>query len=252
MKKVILFLTTVSLTFLFIELFLNVSEVSSPSVTKNDDTLGSALKGNANLIFFNEGFYIGKVNKFGYYGPAYSPIKPKGTLRIALVGDSYVESHQLFDRKSFRAIMEKELKEKLKKNIQVLNFGMSGFNLNDDYCYYVNFVKKYNPDYTLYFVSNEDFDSARTSLRRPYCEIINDSLKINYSFRYLPDYIYRKKTAWFRGKSILLGWMFQAKNLIKKGYAPRILFDKFYMDNKTKEENISQSLEPEIKAVNFW
>ena len=105
MKNILLFFLSFVFTLFLIEVFLQVSEVSSLSVTKNDELLGSSLKPNSNLILFNEGFYIGKVNKYGYYGPDYPPDKDNNIVRIALIGDSYVESHQLFDRNSLRKIV---------------------------------------------------------------------------------------------------------------------------------------------------
>ena len=226
------------ITLIVIEVFLQTSEVSSVSVSRNDDTLGLALKPNIKLIFFNEGFHIGETNKYGYYGPAYSPEKDSNVIRICLVGDSYVESHQLFDRNSFRCLLESELSLITGKQTQVLNFGMSGFNLIDDYCYYENFVKKFHPDFTLFFVSNDDFSTSRTSESRPYCYIENDSLIISYDFRKNSNFIHKQKTAWFRGKSIILSWISKTKEIINTGLLPSILFDKFYLRlSKSKTNN---------------
>ena len=251
-KNIVLFIISFVIILLIGELYLQTAEINALSVTRNDMKLGSALKPNKKLIFFNEGFYIGGVNGYGYYGPGYPPDKEINTLRIALIGDSYVEAHQLFDRQSMRALIEKELGKRLKKKVEVLNFGMSGFNLNDDYCYYHNFVKTFYPDVSLFFVSDEDFDTQRTSLRRPLCYLDSSRLEINYDFRENPDFKQRIKTQWYRGKSILLGWFYKSREIIQNKLWQPIVFDKFYVwfsENNIVKENDEENRNPKLQPV---
>lgn len=249
-KSILLISLTFLVTLTLMEVIIQSSEIDSLSVTKNDLTLGSSLKPNRNLISFKEGFYMGGTNKYGYYGHSYPHKKPNNTIRIALVGDSYVESHQLFDRISMRALIENKLSESLNKKVEVLNFGMSGFNLNDDYCLYSLFVKNFNPDFSLFFVSNEDFDAQPTSNRRPQCAINGDSLIINHKFRLNKDFIHRMNTSWYRGQSIILGWVFRVKEIIHKNLWGSVIFDKFWnfqnkdVSNKQEEQNQKIKIEP--------
>ena len=132
MKSLFFFCCAFFSIIIVLELFIQNSGVGNLSISENDRQNGQVLKKNTNIIYFNEGFYIGKTNKYGYYGPDYDTIKSEGSLRIALIGDSYVEGHQVFDRNHFRCLLEKNLNDSLNKKVEVLNFGMSGFNLNDN------------------------------------------------------------------------------------------------------------------------
>lgn len=239
-KKISLFFLFFFITMMFLEFFIQSSEIDSLSISKNDSINGSILKQNKDLIYFNEGFYMGETNKFGYYGPSYPENKDSLTLRIALVGDSYVEGHQVFDRNHFRSLLENALSKKIGKKVEVLNFGMSGFNLNDDYCYYKNLVYKFNPDLVLFFLSNEDMDTKPTSARRPQCYLENGKLKIDHSFVKTDDYLNRKKTSWYRGKSVILGYSYKFLKLCKSDEWKSIVFDKFYSKNANDLEVFSE------------
>jgi hypothetical protein len=255
-KNTFLFLVVLIISFIAIELFLSLAEINSLSSSTNDPVLGSKLISGRNQIFFNEGFSLGKVNEFGYLGKGYPYEKDTNVFRIALLGDSYVEGCQVFSRDHFGTIIEKTLKEKLNKKIEVLNFGMSGFCLIDCYCYYNNFVKKFNTDLVLFFVTDEDINTLETSNRRPKCSFENDSIKISYDFINNKVYQFREQTKWIRGKSILLGYFLGLKEKINLGLAPKILFDKYYtiFQNFSKDEQINISLsnkvmEPIIKGI---
>jgi hypothetical protein len=232
MKSLFFFFCTFFSIIIVLELFIQNSGVGNLSISENDRQNGQVLKKSTNIINFNEGFYIGKTNKYGYYGPDYDTIKSEGSLRIALIGDSYVEGHQVFDRNHFRFLLEKNLNDSLNRKVEVLNFGMSGFNLNDNYCYYNNFVKSFNPDLTFLFLSDEDFTSKSNKNRRPIANYENNELKIDYSFRKSKEFLYREKTSWFRGKSITLGYVFIMLQYLKSDKWKEIIFDKFYVKNK--------------------
>lgn len=243
------------LGFIVIESYIQLAEVDSTSLSKNDSLLGSSIKPNKKLIAFNEGFYLGGSNKYGYWGPGYDIIKPDDCYRIALIGDSYVEGHQVFERNHFRTHLEQGLSKKFDKKVEVLNFGISGFNLNDGFCMYYDLVKKFNPDLTLIFVSNEDFSNTNSSDRRPICVIEGDSLYIDYSFRDLPEFLHREKSSWYRGKSVVLGYVFGALTLIKEKRLLNKLFPKWVEIKESNYESFSKNVvvaERERKIVKHF
>lgn len=246
MKSIFLSIVKFGLSFLIglilIESYIQLAEIDSTSISKNDSLLGSSIKPNKKLIAFNEGFYLGGSNKYGYWGPSYDIKKPDDCFRIALIGDSYVEGHQVFERNHFRSLLEQGLSKRFDKKVEVLNFGMSGFNLNDGFCMYYDLVKKFNPDLTLIFVSNEDFSNTNSSDRRPKCVIDGDSLYIDYSFRDLPEYLHREKTAWYRGKSVVLGYVFSAITLIKEKRLLNKLFPKWVDIEESNYESLSKNV----------
>ena len=113
------------ITLIILELFLRWSGTSSAAFVIDDDNLGRVLRPNTNIILVNEGFFMGRVNRGGYLGPYYPEEKPSQTVRIALIGDSFVAGLQLFGRYHFRTIMEQSLKDSLSDSVQVLNFAGS-------------------------------------------------------------------------------------------------------------------------------
>ena len=77
------------------ELFLRFSGTCQPPPYKTDSRFGSVMKPNANAVFVNEGFRLAKVNEYGYLGPSYPPEKEQGTVRIVLIGDSFVAGREV-------------------------------------------------------------------------------------------------------------------------------------------------------------
>ena len=135
-----------------LEVFVRTSGTSTPSITKNDADFGQAMKPGMQAVFINEGFKLGRVNRYGYLGHAYPPKKPEGTVRIALMGDSYVAGHHLFDRHHFGTLLEHDLNQVLPYPVQVLNFGFPAVNFEQMYIYFQVFAKRFSPDYVLYFI----------------------------------------------------------------------------------------------------
>ena len=210
-------------------MYINSAGIINTSQYENDSILGTKLIPNKGLISFNEGFYVGNVNEFGYYGPSYPFIKDQDIYRIALIGDSYVEGHQLFERNHFRSILENSLSKKTNKKIEVLNFGRSGFNFNDEYCFYNNFVKKFDPDISLFFISQDDLKTIETNYYNgPYCYLEDDKIQINYEFINNKSYTIRGKLSWILRHSTIARLLIYDTKLLKKGLLYQTLFDKFY------------------------
>ncbi len=71
------------LTLGVLEVFLRGAEIQLPGVTRYDEVLGLALKGDRRLVRFEEGFYLGGTNSFGYFGKARPHEKPSNTVPAA-------------------------------------------------------------------------------------------------------------------------------------------------------------------------
>tara|TARA_Y100001958_G_C21240199_1_gene567671 strand:+ start:1688 stop:2731 length:1044 start_codon:yes stop_codon:yes gene_type:complete len=227
-KQLFRFIFGFLITILILEFFLQIGEINSLTNVKQDKVLGSLLKSNSKFLYFNEGFSLGQVNDYGYYGPSYSKIKGTNIERIALVGDSYVEGVQVFERNHFRNKLENLLNsESSTLKYEILNFGRSGFNLNDAYCYYVNFVKQFNPTVKLIFISPGDLVNRGAVASRPYALIQNEDIVIDYGFSKSENFKFKEFTSVFRGKSVILGYMLKTFELIRTDNYKSILFGKF-------------------------
>ena len=137
-KNLFLFGTTSLIILFVLDLFVQASFIETKSPTDFDETYGRCRKKNMDYVFFNEGFSMGRFNEGRYVNSYYPPEKPDNVIRIAALGDSYVEGFQVFERNHFLKLTENELNRKLEDSIQVLNFGRSGFDFGDMYAYYEN------------------------------------------------------------------------------------------------------------------
>lgn len=209
------------------ELFIKSTHIVEQSYNDVYEDIGRGRRAGMFYIMFNEGFSIGQFNQHRYLGPNYAPAKDSSVLRIALLGDSYVEGFQVFDRHHFRAILEKQLSEKLKHKVEILNFGRSGFDIGDMYAYNQTFVKEFSPDYSLFFVSNADFYPQFTDPLRLKVRVDNDSLMVEkgYPESYIQLY---DKTKIFIQHSNILNMLNNDKKTIKsQGFLP-LMLEKFY------------------------
>jgi hypothetical protein len=194
MKKLILnttvfFLATIS-TFLLIELYLSSTHIVDPAYNEMYSDIGRGRRANFEYIMFNEGFTIGKFNKNRYLGPNYPKEKTDSIYRIALIGDSFVEGFQLFDRNHIRSIIEKKLNKHTNKKIEVLNFGRSGFDIGDMYAYERCMINKFQPDLKLYILSESDLQVKYSDPLMVKTKLSGDSLIIDksYPIGYLKQY----------------------------------------------------------------
>lgn len=259
--SIVIALAGLIISFVFMELFFEFAEIVSPSVVDIDAHIGSVFRPNKNLVLFKEGFYVGGTNKYGYLGPAYPKDKKENVVRIALIGDSYVEGFQLFDRHHFRTILEKELKNSTQKDVEVLNFGRSGFSFPDMFCYLKNFVDSFNPDIVLFFIHRTDLNTQE-QMFGPRCYIKNGKLDISYAFNQTDAFKFRGRTDFFRGKLSLFSLASNCGKLYDEGLTSEILLDKFYVNylkkvktdesrgNNSNLSNIDSAIIKELSNIN--
>lgn len=257
MKNIFGFILGLIVCLIFVETYVSNSFVIPSLLGEYDDDIGMARKANRYFVRFNEGFGVGKVNQFKYLNKEYSPKKSEDTIRIALIGDSYVESFQVFDRHYFGRIMENILSKKLSKPVEVLNFGRSGFNIADCYIYYNTLVKKFNPDYVLYILGANDFASSSNKKFYPKLEYDDLSQALKISKNYLIDDSFKKyrRIEKILSTSTIIYNIAVQKDKLSLGYILPKLFDKLYVKNienkEISEVNHNNKLEisSEIKLI---
>jgi hypothetical protein len=72
--------------------------------------------------------------------------KPPGTLRIAVIGDSFVEAMQVAEDEGITRRLEAHLRVELGRPVEVLNFGCSGFSTTLEAVLVREFVRTFAPD----------------------------------------------------------------------------------------------------------
>lgn len=93
------------------------------------------------------------INSDGLNDREHTRARPPGTLRIAVVGSSEAEARQIPRDQTFEAILERELSKATGKPVEVLNFGVPGYGLAQEYLTLKNHVWQYDPQIVLVAMS---------------------------------------------------------------------------------------------------
>ncbi|NTV46160.1 MAG: SGNH/GDSL hydrolase family protein [Chlorobiales bacterium] len=226
LKNLFVFFLSLTISLVIIDIYVNYAEIENVSIFEVEPGIGKVLTPNLKMLYLNEGFHMGQVNEYSYFGPGYSPNKEADVLRVALIGDSQVEGHYMFDRHHFRSVLEKELAKLSGKKVEVLNFGYGGIDIGGMYCRDFSFASKFNPDLTVYFVGAGDFVVEHDPLY-PNCYLENDSLKIDYNLD-RDAYESYLKTRSLRENSTLMKMLSDCIGIAKEGRTAEIVLEKFY------------------------
>lgn len=99
-----------------------------------------------------------RINRWGMRDDRdFSRTTPAGTCRIALFGDSYAVGYELPLKDTFGQQLEAALRAK-GRNVEVLNFGVSGFGTAESLRTYEALGRQFNPDLVLMQWQVTDFD----------------------------------------------------------------------------------------------
>ena len=178
------------------------------SFFQGDTRLGWALRPNT------EGWLIGetrnylRINSAGLHDREHAFAKPPHTLRIAVLGDSCAEGAEQPIEKGFVSVLGQQLAHcstRGSKNVEVVNFGVSGYGTAQELLTLQDQVWKYNPDIVLlaFYAGNDVFNNQRDlnpssgADQCPYFVFRNDQLVLDDSFRHSPDL--RKGAMWLQG-----------------------------------------------------
>jgi len=145
---------------------------------------------NAEGWFRSEGNAYIRISSDGLRDREHTRSKPPGTLRIAVLGDSYAEALQVPMDQTFWSVMEKALGDCLKpsRRVEVINFGVSRFGTAQELMMLRSRVWEFDPDIVLLaFTSQNDVtDNSRELAQdpeRPYFLLREGALVLDDSFR---------------------------------------------------------------------
>ena len=132
-----------------------------------DQDLGYALRPNAEGWWNHEGLTYVKINSQGFRDREHTIAKPAGTLRIAVLGDSFTEAFQVPQEKAFWSVLERRLQEcptAERSKVEVLAFGVSGFSTARELILLQRSIWQYSPDVVVLLVTtgNDIRDNSRT------------------------------------------------------------------------------------------
>ena len=185
--RVLLLLATFLVSFGVAEAGLRIIGFDFPQFHERDDVVGLTLRPHAEGWYTEEGRAYVQVNSAGMRDIERSRAKPPGTLRIAVIGDSYTEAIQVAREDAFPARLETHLNG-CASNVEVLNFGVSGFGTAQQLLTLRQKVWHYAPDIVLlaFFPSNDVVNNSRElepDKLRPFFVVENGRLALDDSFR---------------------------------------------------------------------
>lgn len=107
-----------------------------------------------NPILFYEpkpGFSKGavQINADGFRDREFTLLKPEETTRIVVLGDSVIWGHGIVLADTFAKQLEHLLNERLDGNYEVLNFGVSGYSLQQEVEQYIARASQFDPDISI-------------------------------------------------------------------------------------------------------
>ena len=222
--RLLAFLISTAFALLVAEVALRIAGVSYPNFYGPDPDRGWALRPGAHGRWRKEGDADVRINRDGLRDAEHPVAKPPGEVRIAVLGDSCVESLQVPVEKTFWSLLETELARCPAvsggggRRVEALDFGVSGYGTAQELITLQRRVWKYDPDLVLLaFYSGNDVRNNWRPLEldpaRPYLiPQPNGSLALDDSFRQTEGY--RLRRTWAGG---LVYWAFDHSRVMQLG-----------------------------------
>jgi hypothetical protein len=183
---------------LIFEVALRAAGYTYPLFYTPDATRGWALRPGVEGWYRKEGAAYVRINSEGLRDREHSKRKPEGTVRVAVLGDSYAEALQVAQEKAFWSLMEARLQGCAAfggRPVEVINFGVSGYGTAQELFTLRERVWDYSPDIVLLAITtnNDVLDNSRALKQAdemPYFVlregrlVLDDSFRDNKSFRW--------------------------------------------------------------------
>ena len=160
MKRILAFFVSTAVTVVVClavaEVALRATGYTAAIWYEPDPVLGWKLRPGAKGWFTSEGRGWVQISPAGFRDRTHDLVKPKGTYRVALLGDSYPEALQV----DFKSTFWWQLQEKLGAcapegtQVEVMNFGVSGYGTAQESLQLENTAIRYSPDLVLLAFTN--------------------------------------------------------------------------------------------------
>ena len=138
---------------LVVELSLKFAGVHyESSLYRLDADLGYVLRPGAEGWSVKERENYERISAQGLWDRIHTLQRPPDTIRIAVVGDSFSEAKQVNLEQAWWAVMERELNRRLEpehRRVEVINFGVAGYGLPQEYLVIKQKVWQFDPQIVL-------------------------------------------------------------------------------------------------------
>jgi len=164
--KLLLLLISFLFCLAVIEIGLRIAGFSYPEFYVVDSRRGYSLRPGVEGWYRKEGEAYVRINSDGLRDREHAKIKPPNTLRVAVLGDSYAEALQVPIETSFCVMLEQKLREcqaGAGRDVEVINFGVSGYGTAQELITLRDHVWQYSPDIVLLAITtnNDISDNVR-------------------------------------------------------------------------------------------
>lgn len=194
------YLVLVICSLLVVEFILAQAHVCEDTIVQPDPLVGYSNLKAKDLTFRREGYSRSHINNAGMRDREFSVSKAPGVKRIAFMGDSMTVAFEVPLERTFSKLLERKYYEEGKKNIEVMNAGMSGFGTGQEYLFYLDTVSKYNPDCVVLSYNFGDVDDNVSASANPPRPIFSVSPEGNLKpdFKPLDDWLSKDDGRFFR------------------------------------------------------
>jgi hypothetical protein len=236
------------------EIVLRAVGYSAPIWYQPDAQLGWRMRPGLAAWYTQEGRGFVSANREGMPDKDHLLDKPAGVYRIAVLGDSYSEARQVERDQAYWRLLPAELAAcgfQGGKQIEVLNFGVSGFGTAQEYVILESSAIRYRPDLVLLqFTNGNDVQdnsfALDTEKNRPFYMFAQDGqLRIDESFAYSDDFAARTS---FKGELVR-----KATDKVRLLQLARSLKDISFVSHAQAgsqgPQGIEQGLEPVVLAA---
>lgn len=195
-EHITLVLTGCSVAVVLLEIGLRGFGISYPYFYIPDNLTGYSHKPGAQGLWHKEGEAFITINRAGLRDREHNLEKPPKTFRIAILGDSYAEALQVPMEQTFWGRLELELSGcpvLAGRQVEVLNFGVSGYSTTQELLVLRHKVRPYHPDLVLlaFFTGNDIRGNLRELNRdeiRPYFVMKDGRLVLDNTFRHSTEF----------------------------------------------------------------
>jgi hypothetical protein len=169
-RRLLLVVFGVVFGLVLVEIGLRIIGYSYPEFYLPDTHRGYSLRPDMEGWYRKEGEAYVRINSDGLRDREHSKMKAANTFRIAVLGDSFVEALQVPFEESFSHIVEQQLRScpmMAGRDVEVINFGVSGYGTAQELITLRNQVWQYSPDLVLLAVTtNNDISDNSQALKK--------------------------------------------------------------------------------------
>ena len=261
-QNLLLVFLSISVVALFFEGALRFYGFTYPSWEVRDREVGFIGLPNAKGWWTVEGHAYVEYNRHGFRDVERTLKKPEGTIRIAVLGDSYTQAREVPFETTFVNRAERQLalcNASAGRPIEMLNFGVASFNTPAQIQLWRSRVRAFNPDLVIFafFIGNDISKSHEKmdpylnwpGLGLPVFKYVDNKFKIDFSFRNDPLFKKRVESRFHRfaldliNRSVVLQFLNYSRHNFHRWIAS---------DGEVKKKNLTKRRLKTEEGHRYW